>query len=266
MSRKKKKNNSELDNLIKEYQGNPQSIPLYVLAEISKEKGDLYRKIISSEFSGSENVFGRKRLSFKSPVENETQINSFENSLVDFENEYFRIQKEKKTLEDLYNEKHLSWAEKYVKYLEAKKEFDELKKELINIKSSIEKYETSLKVILKDIQKVSKDSAELESFVLVHRTATIKQLRVHQKRQMVVTRIDAPYQYAIGVADEVFDKDVNYIDLPYYMTNRELTFEEKSAIAFANMVYYYETNHIEYEAIYSAILISQLLRFNGFYS
>ena len=53
-------------------------------------------------------------------------------------------------------------------------------------------------------------------------------------------------RFAPVSGEKVFDKDVNYIDLPYYMANRELTFEEKSAIAFANMVYYYETNQLPY--------------------
>ena len=249
MSRSKRKNNLDLDNLIKDYQGNPQSIPLYVLATLSAEKEDLFREIINSEFAGNEKIFGRRLLSSRN-----------------LKNAYFKIQISKKALEDFYEKKHLLWAEKYQKFLEAKKDFDDLKKELIKIKVKINQYDASSKALLKEIQKVSRASAKSEVFVLVHRTATIKQLKEFQKMQMVVTEVDATYQYIIVIADEIFDKDVNFIALPHNMSGRELTFEEKSAIAFVNMMFYHKVKNIKFEAIFSDKTISDLLKYNKYYS
>ena len=183
---------------------------------------------------------------------------------------YELIKEEKIIYDNVYNSyfalKEAILDVKQLKYLEVKKEVETIRNELAKLKAKIDLKTALIQKKLKDIQKITMDYEEQESIVLVHRTATVKQLKQYQKRKMIVTEIDASYQYKIGVADEVFCEDVHLIDLPYYMVGRDLTFEEKSAIAFANMIFYYELNHFDYKAIYSDELISKLLRFNGFYS
>ena len=50
------------------------------------------------------------------------------------------------------------------------------------------------------------------------------------------------------------------------MDESNLSFEDKSAIAFANMIFYYMINNIDYKAIFSDELVSKLLKYNGLYS
>lgn len=254
-----------------QYFEHTKSIPLYVLAEISEQKGDTYQRIVSKEFSGRDNLLGKRRLSSRSPIKLEKEERMSREFLEKLKKIYKEEEEKTKKQEEVINRKHEIYEQKLEKYEQVKEELQRIEKELRKAEKEFEKSKMQYKdcivssdKLLKEILCIEGTLKELEAVVLVHRSATLNQLKQYQNRKMIVTEADNPYQYIIGAADEVFSDKTEIINLPYDMIGRELTDEEKSAVEFANMMLFYKLNGNNFEAIYSDVLVSNLLKFNEY--
>ena len=242
-------------------------IPLSVheLAEVRRRNPKVFETVVSSEFKGIHETFGKRRFSRKGEVDRNMERSLNLETIQAMERAYQSASSktdEKKKVRNSIEEEFIARKQEYLIAKQAYEDTaDALAKAEAELKAATEQEDWYLKEYLHYMQV----DEELKNIVLVHPSASLNQLKSYQHRIMVMTNIDAADAAIIGSADEVFEADYSLVDtLPYDLIGRDWTVAEESAIAFASMViYYYVIEERNVAFIFADKLIAEILRLNG---
>ena len=229
------------------------------------EGGVFYRKIVSQMFAGRENQFAKNRLYYRRPLnlDKETKMNleTIHATQIVLSGEHIKTEFKEKE----YSKTKALYDEKYAEFCIVKRELYKLEHDLNEVKKQVDEYHAAENKISGELSKLKSISDELNRVVLIHKSATVNQIKKYQHRKMIITKSDMPYLKCIGLCDDIFESEGNLIDIPYDMKTRNLTLDEISAINFVNMMVHFKIQgDVIFDAIYSDETISELLRFNKY--
>ncbi len=235
------------------------------LSIVKSRNPSAYSAIIAKAFQDRHDAFGKRRFSLRgiSDRAKEVQFNNqsiaqMKTALATASNKTDKKLVKIQELEEQYQKAHDA-------YLVAKNAFELVSSDLERARAELDGLRENESTYSKECRFAQDVAAELSKEVLVHRTATMYQLRKFQHRIMIVTSVDEYLAKSIGCAEVVFDEaDLKPNLLPSSLYGREWTEEESSAVAFAGLVIQYQEASPEVEYIYSSRLVADILRLNGY--
>ncbi len=243
------------------------ALSLEEVIALQNQGGEIYQKVIRTTFAGR--GFGeiRQRFINRRPVDREKSEK--------ISREYMGVIKEALNDQDeKMAELHKIVSKSYNRMVDAQNKFEAAQKKLERAQQIYEDAKSDFEQADQKRQKVS-DEYEAEEkklndskiFVLIHPSATLKQLQFNRGGIFVATEFDKCKLEKAGCVDMVFDndKEENFIEnIPHYMLNELSAAELNKYIAYANMVINFYLQEKDFVAIFASKEISELLASNGY--
>ena len=254
---------SVADVTIQNYLRKGAPLPLYLLAEVATQSQKVYQALIAKEFGGRKEAFGKKRFSEQQILDRESEVNQNKQAVDEMAKHYEISRKKVIEAKKKRDSAKMEVKQKEEEYLIAKRAMEKAKARLTSAEKALVDARDDEGWYIDEYTSRVEIDQELQKAVLVHRSASLQQLKKYQYRYIVMTKQDEAIAKTIG-ADEIFESFEEHIrNVPYDMQNRELSEEEKSAFEFANMViHFYLEGTNRYEAIYTHPLVEKLLQLN----
>ena len=249
---------------IQDYLDKGTPLPLHLLAEVATQSTRSYQALIAKEFEGRKEAFGKKRFSSQQIPDRDLEVKMNNQTADEMAMHYERSRKKAMEARKRRDNAQEVLEQKEEEYILAKRAMESAKAKLNSAEKALDKAKDDEGWYIEEYTDRVEIAEELRKVVLVHRSASLQQLKKYQYRYIVMTEQDEAVAKAIG-ADELFESAGEFVkNMPYDMQNRELSEEEKSAFEFANMViqFYLEGTN-RYEVIYADSLVAKLLRLNN---
>lgn len=251
----------------KEKTVNMVTLSLKEMIGLQNEGGEKYQKVVRAAFPGMEFAEIRERFIKRRPIDREksTKISQ----------EYMGlIQRSLNEQDENMAELRETVKRSYNRLVDAQNKFEKAKKKLERAQQVYSAAEQDLEQASQKRQKVSEayesEERKLEDskiFLLIHPSATFKQLKSNKAGIFVSTDRDKRLLENAGCVDVVFDssKEENFVEnIPYYMLNNLPKAELKNYVAYANMVINFYLQEKDFVAIFASKEISDLLASNGY--
>ena len=243
-------------------EGTPLSV--HELAEIGRRNEALYKTVVEEDFKGVHDCYGKRRFSRRRLSDRSTEIQCNLETMKTMDEAYQsaskRVEQKKADKDSLEGE----FIARKQEYITAKLAFESAQEALENAERDLKQARESEDWYLSEYLRLMTVDEEMKKVVLVHPSASMKQLKQYQHRIIVMTDEDSEDAAIIGSVDETFEADYSLVEnLPYTLIGKEWNKEEKSAIAFASMVIYYQVlSEEDFVYIYGSPLIAEILRAN----
>lgn len=243
------------------------TLSLKEVIALQNQGGEIYQKVIKTTFPGREFTEIRERFVKRMPVDREKS----EKLSIEYMG---LIRKSLDEQEEKMAEMRKIVSKSYNRLIDAQNKFEAAKKKLERAQKVYEDAKSDLEQADQKRQKVSDEYVAQEKkfedgkiFVLLHPSATLKQLQSNKTGAFVVTKRDKRLLEKAGCVDMVFDndKEENFIEnIPHHMLNELSVAELKGYVAYANMVINFYLQEKDFVAVFASKEISELLASNGY--
>lgn len=242
------------------------TLSLKELIALQNEGGEIYQKVVRTAFPGREFTEIRERCVKRMPIDREKS----EKLSIEYMG---LIQKSLDEQDEKIAELKNILSKSYNRMVDAQNKFDAAQKKLEkarqiyeDAKSDFEQADKKRQRVSDEYQAEEKKLEDSKIFVLIHPSATLKQLQSNKTGVFVVTKRDKRKLEKVGCVDMFFDndKEENFIEhIPHYMLN-EPAAELKGYVAYANMVINFYLQEKDFVAVFASKEISELLASNGY--
>ncbi len=243
------------------------ALSLEEVIALQNQGGEIYQKVIKNTFPGRDFTEIRERFIKRRPVDREKSeklsheyMGMIQKCLDEQDERILELQK-------ILNKSCNRLVDAQNKFNAAKKKLERAQQIYEDAKSDFEQADQKRQKVSDEYIAEEKKLDDSKIFVLIHPSATLKQLQFNKVGIFVTTKLDKHKLEKAGCVDMVFDNDEeeNFVEnIPYYMLNELPESELKGYVAYTNMVINFYLNEKDFVAIFSSKEISELLASNGY--
>lgn len=225
-----------------------------------------YGRLIKQSLKGREMTNLRERLLFGKIADNSREVMFQEDLLSFIKGDIEQARGTAGECKDLMSKKEAERQEAYEAFLKAKSNLEKAEQELKDAETALKKAQADQEALEESARLAEKRKDNIDTVVLLHRSASLGQLMDYSLSKIVVTEADADFLKGLITADEVFDGSLAeglIENLPYEFQDlaEETT---NSVVKFVEMaMYYYLMEEKQVVILYANNGIATILKKEG---